>query len=445
MISLGRNEQQAQIDITTAFLQTDSADARKRIKGDTYIRVPKEVKELGVIGKDAITSRTVLKVLKSLYGLRTAPKAWKETLERFLHGLGYENSLLDDTILINRKNGTRIFLYVDDLLMCGDEQVLKDFLTKLTDRFDCTAPNWLKDATEERPMLFLGNALWVAENKGGQKVLHISQEEYITQMLSKLEMQDCRPLSTLNPDDFDKEALDSGTPLSPDLQTKLRGVLGALLYLAGGTRPDLLTPVAKIAEGQSQGTSKHLEAAKKVVRYVMGTRDMIFKLAVKPLKDGEAIVLDAFFDASFGFNRARMGGTICINDAVAHFWSKKQKSICLSTAEAELVAASQCGRELIGFRNAIREVWPEYDYKLRMHGDNRATNLIASKACSLRKVRHLSLADLYIREICSNEQVEIFYVASNFNPADCLTKILSRQKIVPLFPLLGLFRRGDPT
>ncbi|GKG09532.1 hypothetical protein Tco_0338278 [Tanacetum coccineum] len=62
----------------------------------------------------------------------------------------------------------------------------------------------------------------------------------------------------------------SGTPVN---QTKYRSMIGSLMYLTA-SRPDLVFAVCMCARYQSRPTKKHLEAVKRVFRYLQGSINM---------------------------------------------------------------------------------------------------------------------------------------------------------------------------
>ena len=76
-----------------------------------------------------------------------------------------------------------------------------------------------------------------------------------------------------------------------------------------------------------------------------------------------------------------------------------------------------------------------------MRGDNVAANLLGSAQASLRKVRHLSLSHLYVRELAA--EVPIVYVNTLLNRGDVFTKVLGRPKVEPHLTGLGLHDCGE--
>ena len=144
------------------------------------------------------------------------------------------------------------------------------------------------------------------------------------------------------------------------------------------------------------------------------------------------------FDANFGHAHARSGLSLFLGDALCYWASRRQKCIVLSTAEAEMVAASAAAKELQGTFNFLSDVFPGVTFVRQLRGDNVAANLLGSAQASLRRVRHLSLAHLYVRELTASGEVPIAYVSTLLNRGDVFTKVLGRQKLEPHLPRLGL-------
>jgi hypothetical protein len=121
------------------------------------------------------------------------------------------------------------------------------------------------------------------------------------------------------------------------------------------------------------------------------------------------------------------------------FWRTiRQATITQATCEAELIASSFAARELIGMRNLVQEIFPHLTIHLVMYGDNQAANLIANCQAGVRKVRHLDLASLYVREVTENGTIKVRYVESTMNLADILTKILPEKQVKEMLGKLCL-------
>ncbi|GKF83411.1 hypothetical protein Tco_0245067, partial [Tanacetum coccineum] len=92
------------------------------------------------------------------------------------------------------------------------------------------------------------------------------------------------------------------------------------------SRPDLVFAVCMCARYQSKPTKKHLEAVKRVFRYLQGSINM----GLWYPKDN-AMALTAYADADHG-------GAQFLSDKLVSWSSKKQTSTSISSIEAEYIA-----------------------------------------------------------------------------------------------------------
>lgn len=431
LMALRLSHSVVQIDISTAFLQTDEEDddpTRKR----TILRPPKQMP----VPKEE--EGCLWEVTKSIYGLRSAPASWKRTLVRWLvETEGFKACPYDDNIYI-RGDEVKVMLYVDDLIFLGPKGKVYKTVGALKKRFMCTDEVDLANATKEKPLRFLGHLLWVDEDG-----LHISQEDHARELLIRFGMEGCNPLKALKEEEFEKSYLDEGVPLSPGEQSIVRAIIGGLQYIAGGSRPDLSTATGKLAEGQAKATDRHMEGCKKVLRYLEGSKHRHLVLPIKMLRNGGEVELKCEFDASYGKSYARSGLTIFLDQAICYWASRRQRCITLSTAEAELVASSWAAKELVGTRNFLESIWGRSSphgitFVMKLWGDNQAANLIASRQSSVRRVRHLCLSYLFVRDLFTKESILMEYVPSGVNTADALTKLLERVKLERILPKMCL-------
>nr|XP_016494866.1 PREDICTED: uncharacterized mitochondrial protein AtMg00810-like [Nicotiana tabacum] len=99
----------------------------------------------------------------------------------------------------------------------------------------------------------------------------ISQHKYIKVLLKRFEMESSKisdtPIATIT-------RLDMDEPGSPVNETMYRGIIGSLLYLTA-SRPDIVFSVGLCARFQSSPKESHLKVAKKILRYLKGTQDLV--------------------------------------------------------------------------------------------------------------------------------------------------------------------------
>jgi hypothetical protein len=161
---------------------------------------------------------------------------------------------------------------------------------------------------------FLG--LQVSQNPSG---IFINQSKYANEILIKFGFESCDSVDTpiIERSKLDKD--DVGTQVD---QTLYLSMIGSLMYLTA-SRPDLLFAVCICARYQSKPTKKHLEAVKRVFRYLKGT----IHLGLWYPKD-TAMALTAYSDADHAgcqdTRRSTSGGAQFLGDKLVS-WSSKTK------------------------------------------------------------------------------------------------------------------------
>nr|GEX83688.1 putative ribonuclease H-like domain-containing protein [Tanacetum cinerariifolium] len=162
-----------QMDVKSAFLYG-------RIKEEVYVCQP-----LGF--KDPNYPDKVYKVEKALYGLHQAPKAWYETMAKYLLDNGFHRGKIDQTIFIKRQKEDIMLVqvYIDDIIFGSTKKVLYTEFEKLIhDKFQMSSMGELT--------FFLG-----LQVKQKSDEIFISQDKYIDENLRKFKYTDVKPASTL--------------------------------------------------------------------------------------------------------------------------------------------------------------------------------------------------------------------------------------------------------
>ncbi|GJW90331.1 putative ribonuclease H-like domain-containing protein [Tanacetum coccineum] len=153
-----------QMDVKSAFLYGT-------IDEEVYVSQPP-----GFVDPDHPTK--VYKVVKALYGLHQAPRAWYATLSTFLEKHGYKRGTIDKTLFIKRdkKDIMLVQVYVDDIIFGSTNKSWCDeFEALMKSRFQMSSMGELT--------FFLG--LQVKQNKGG---IFISQDKYVAEILKKFDL-----------------------------------------------------------------------------------------------------------------------------------------------------------------------------------------------------------------------------------------------------------------
>lgn len=213
---------------------------------DVYMEIPK--------GVQGVSPTKVCKLLKSLYGLKQASRAWYERLATLLIQHGFKQGTADRTLFIKEEGShlTILLIYVDDMILVGD--CLEKFMaikTVLQNQFGIKDLGVLK--------FFLG--LEVAHSSKG---ISLCQRQYCLDLLKDTGAIGSKPVST--PLDPSVRIHQDNSEPHTDI-SEYRRLIGRLLYLTT-TRPDISFVVQQLSQFLAQLTTQHFKAAHRILRYL---------------------------------------------------------------------------------------------------------------------------------------------------------------------------------
>ena len=388
------------IDITAAFLQ-------EYIDRVTYIRLPKQYAEKG---------RDVIKLKKSLYGLRQAPRLFQQGLMRFLVGLGFAVSVHDQCLYVKKMlDGSYMYVatHVDDLLVISNSVEANNQLREdLKRKYDGVK-------FEEEALTFTGKALvWEGST------LLVAQPAYTRKVVSELER-----LLDFKVADMRRRLCPSGTRRSgiehivcePSVAKRC---VGLLQYLVP-TRYDILVDVNKMAREMHKPTWGTTEDLKIIAVYLSGTLDSGLRF-----NHGGCLQIQAHVDASWlsegissrtGFGVGFMNG-----GAMFTAYSKIQKLCALSSQQSEIIALSEACRSVSHFVMLLAELGLKQDTVI-VHEDNQAAIAFANHHGELDRTKHIENRDRYGRECVERKICTVTPIPTLDNVADIFTKSLQGE------------------
>ena len=257
-----------QMDVQTAFLNGE-------INTEVYIYIyqPK--------GYDDRSGR-VCKLEKALYGLKESPRKWYECLDSFLLSLGFKKSNLDYCMytLIEKYCKVYIIIFVDDLLICcKDREKIKQVKNVLFKRFK------MKDLGDVKDYIGINIDYDFCKHE-----MKLNQTKYIESLAKKYKVLDSKPYST--PMEVNLK-IDKSDICEKNIQ--YRNLIGALLYVSSGTRPDISFSVNYLSRYQNCYNESHYKYALRILKYLYSTKNL--KLNYKRHENCE--IIDCHVDADW--------------------------------------------------------------------------------------------------------------------------------------------------
>jgi hypothetical protein len=184
---------------------------------------------------------------------------------------------------------------------------------------------------------FLGLEIWKRDGE-----LFMSQGKYAREILGKFHMEGCKPIDTPLPGNWRKEDATSEEVVDA---TIYRQLVGSLMYPVN-TRPYILYAVNQLSQVMVKPTKLFWKASKHVLRYLRGKSE--YGLWYRQIDE---VNFHGFMDADWAGNpmniKSTSGGIFSIGSTTISWYNKKQRSVALSSVEAEYMAVSQAACEAI--------------------------------------------------------------------------------------------------
>ncbi|KAF4622418.1 hypothetical protein D9613_009127 [Agrocybe pediades] len=363
-------------------------------------------------------------LLRSLYGLKQAGNVWNRELVRVLKDLHFTQLKTDYCCFIRREDNdfTVLLVWVDDFLAISTSDDLNDRVEReLKAHFDVKSLG--------RPSMLLSIKVHQEPH-----LISLSQTHFIDKLLVKFGLQDANPVSTpMDPNVKldDEDSKDGEVSAEGEQDTRLTygyaTLIGSLMYLALGTRPDIAYAVHRLAQFTQNPKPKHWTAVKRIFRYLKGTR--AHKLTFGGLQDLLSNDLNIYCDADWasGADRKSISGYAIIIAGGAVAWSsKKQNTVALSTGEAEYVAATHVAKQVLWHRSLLRELNFPLSTTSTIFSDNQAALSIARHPEFHARTKHIDIAYHFLRDLVNDGTITMVYVNTEYNVADVFTKGLPR-------------------
>ena len=202
-------------------------------------------------------------------------------------------------------------------------------------------------------------------------------------------------------------------------------LMGSILYISCRTRPDVFTAINILSQNMQAPTIFHLQCAKRILSYLLHTKN--FALVYR--KSEETIRVTAYVDSDHAGDssdrKSRSGWIISLNGCTFCWYSKKQKTVALSSSEAEYMAMSECCRSLRAFQIFINEFRIYLIDCMDMYCDNNCAIDWSKSEKSLKGAKHVEVRYHFIRDCVAEGVVTPQKVNSMDNLSDLMTKPLA--------------------
>ncbi|CAI5952580.1 unnamed protein product [Closterium sp. NIES-64] len=334
---------------------------------------------------------------RPVYGLRQAPREWHDTLRTILAALGFAPSTADPSLFLRTDTSLPpfyILVYVDDLVFATtDTAGFAHVKSELQKRHTCT------DLGELRSYL----GLQITRDRA-RRTITLTQSHMVQQVLQRFGFTYSSPQATPLPTRHSLSALPSDESVE----------------------------------------SKHMAAAKRVLRYLCSTSGMGLVLGGR-----SPVVLTGHADASWADDqatqRSSQGYTFSLGSGSVSWRAARSSSVLGSSCEAEIYAGAMAAQELRWLTYLLTDLGEPPRSPPVLYVDNKAMLALCREQRLEHRTKHIALRYFLARELQQRGQLRLAYVASEANTADVFTKALppcdhhrfcTQLGLVPVLPHL---------
>jgi deoxyuridine 5'-triphosphate nucleotidohydrolase len=425
-------------DIQQAFCQSTLPDT------ETYICTPPA-------GCPLTPKGLYLKLRKTLYGLKRSPRHFYDLAKKLLLEIGFtphpNSPCLFIGHLIPNEPPIYLGLYVDDFIYFSKSKAVEEKFEKAFDQKIDIDWNGQID-------YFLGIQFQCKRHENNDVSILLSQEAFIDTIINSADLQH---------DDITtpKSPYRSGYPIDkiPTIEQDkanqsyvdfMQKFIGSLNWLSISTRPDISTITNMLAKYTVIPSKGHIDAVKRVIRYLKGTKTKGILFTTAPTTKISAYVkfpvpsnnIVSMCDSNWGpqdqsvpkqhtppkelplFHSRSVSGYLLWLGGPLHWISKRQSITARSSAEAEIYATDECTKALLhlsfiveGFQLTSQLM----QQPTTVYNDNSAC-ITWSKSLTTKGLRHLQMRENAVRESVQNGFIETRHCQGKYNLSDMFTK-----------------------
>ncbi|GJX31993.1 retrovirus-related pol polyprotein from transposon TNT 1-94 [Tanacetum coccineum] len=219
--------------------------------------------------------------------------------------------------------------------------------------------------------------------------IFLNQSKYALEIIKKYGMETSDPIDTPI---VEKSKLDADLQRKEVDLTRYRGMIGSFMYLTA-SRPDLVFVVCMLPDADHAGCQD--------------TR------------------------------RSTSGSMKLLGNRLVSWSSKKQKSMTISSTEAEYIALSGCCAQILWMRSQLTNYSLGFN-KIPLYCDNKSAITLCCNNVQHSRSKHIDVRYYFIKEQLENGVVELYFVRTEYQLTDIFTKALGRERHEFLINKLGM-------
>jgi hypothetical protein len=217
--------------------------------------------------------------------------------------------------------------------------------------------------------------------------------------------------------------------ITDEEQSEYRMGVGMLLYLVKHSRPDIANAVRELSKSVDGATYASLKEMKRIIKYVLDTKE--WGLKIEPKLEGQDWHIIVFCDSDYAGDKEKrisVTGFVVYLLGVPISWkSKAQRSVTLSSSEAEFVALSEAAKEIKFVVQVLLSMGIPVKIPIIVRVDNVGAIFMAENVTTSTRTKHVDVRYHFVREFVEEGFIKIIFVGTKNNDLDIFTKNTSGE------------------
>ncbi len=377
---------------------------------DLFIEIPKEDsrKQPWLVGK----------LKKALYGTRDAAKSWQQTVTKHLVERGFTRHLGAPSVFYNGERGLCTLVHGDDYVSVGERSGLQWLQQELEGCFEVKTTVIGNQRGLQKELKVLNRVIRFI----GAGIEYELDDRHAAIITKSMGLQKGKPVTTPGTDEV---STSDDSDFSQYNGTDYRALAARANYLAQD-RPDIQYIVKEICRAMSDPQIDDWRRLKRLGRFLLGRPRLVQNFAWQKAPGHITVYTDANWGGCKKTRKSTSAGCVKYGSHTWKTWSKTQSTVATSSAEAELYGIVRGTQEALASLTMLKEFAMPMGAKLVT---DASAALAISQREGLGKLKHIDISWLWIQDVAKRKPVLYGKVPGVQNPADAMTKYLTKQNM----------------
>ena len=354
---------------------------------------------------------------KSMYGTRDAASNWERDWQENVERWGFQLGLSSKNLFHHKEHQVSGLTHGDDFVLTGPTKRLMEFKKEMTKVYPTKAK--IISFGSSQSIKTLNRRLhW-----GREGIVYQHDPRHIDVLVKELGLENGNTVQTPAAPTTAEE--DESEVLNQTQHHRYRSQVARCLFLSQD-RADIIFIVNELCQTMSSPTQQSLAKLKRLARYLKRERQWGQVFQYEKTVEEVTMFTDSDWAGCKETRKSSSAGVTMTGSHALKAYTRKQKIIARSSAEAELYAAALGASELKGIISLMKDLG--YEKKPVLAIDAKAAEHILHRQ-GIGKLKHIDVAYLWIQDEVRSRRLQVRRVKSEDNLADLGTKPLGKAVI----------------